>query len=97
MKPNELSNDADILYLKGVINYTELHYQSGKKHVTCLTLKRYEESLSHFIRVSRSHLINPRHVVKILSREDGKVVELSSGLRVPVSRRRSMSIKHIQK
>ncbi|MCR9063200.1 MAG: LytTR family transcriptional regulator [Cytophagales bacterium] len=83
----------DIIYLKGVINYTEFHLKGGQKLVTSHTLKKYEEQLSHFVRVSRSHLLNPQFIKTVRSYGPQKEVELLNGRRVTVSRRRAVLLK----
>lgn len=93
MKPSEINNPEEIVFLKGVVNYTELYLDNGTVEVSCTTLKRYEEKLSGFLRVSKSHLVNPKKIVNVATLAGQLYVELRSGNRVPVSRRKKAIIK----
>lgn len=95
MKPCEINNPEEIVYLKGVVNYTELYLNNGKMEVTCTTLKRYEEKLTGFLRVSKSHLVNPSQIVNIATFGGQRYLELKSGSRVPVSRRKKVILRSL--
>ncbi|MGR3810633.1 LytR/AlgR family response regulator transcription factor [Jiulongibacter sp. NS-SX5] len=93
MKPTEIHNPEEVLFLKGVVNYTEVYLRGGKKEVSCTTLKRYEESLSDFVRVSKSHLVNPKHIAKVNFYGEQSYLVMKSGRQVNVSRRRKAFLK----
>jgi two-component system LytT family response regulator len=76
----------DITYLEGEGNYTFIHTSGSKKYLVSKTLKFVEETLNAgFIRVHKSYMINPVH---ILSRPESDQIELSCGRRIPIARRR---------
>ena len=85
-----LKNAELIIRLEGNGNYTILHLRDeAKPLLVSQTLKRFEEHLPHFIRISRSTIINP-HYAKQIIQEDAKVIyiKLTNGLCLLVSRRR---------
>lgn len=67
--------------------YTHFHMANGDKILVSNTLKEYAELLEPhgFIRVHQSHLVNPKHVRSWL-KEDGGMLLLNTGEKVPVSR-----------
>jgi len=85
-----LQNRQLISRLEGNGNYTIVHLQSGLKPLlVSQTLKRFENHLPHFIRISKSTMVNPNYVDQVI-REDAKVIylKLTNGLCLLVSRRR---------
>jgi len=79
---------AEILYLRGELNYTEFYLKDGSRMVSSFTLKRHQERFGGFLRVSKSHLLNPDFISSIESKGRTKEVILATGHRVLVSRRR---------
>lgn len=74
----------DIIRLQAERNYTRLYFINNKTFLSAKTLKEYEELLQghRFIRVHKSHLINPRFMTHYdregwLWLEDGSKVEVS--------------------
>ena len=74
----------EIVRLQAERNYTRLYFSNGKNSLSSKTLAEYEKLLreSGFVRVHRSHLINPAHLdayVKegFLTMKDGSEVEVS--------------------
>lgn len=88
MKRNLQPQTHEIIYLKGVQNYTELYLSNGKKIISSYTLLRHQEKLNGFLRVSKSHLLNPHFIAKVNTIGSTKEVQMRSGKRVKVSRRR---------
>lgn len=88
MKQINLYPSNEIIYLRGIENYTELYLVNGEKVVSSYTLLRYQERHTNFLRVNKSHLLNPRFVAKVHSMGNEREVELKSGKVVKVSRRR---------
>ncbi len=88
MKRIEYPSEKEILFLKGVVNYTEFHLKDGKKYVSSFTLKRHQEHHDVFLRVSKSHLLNPDFIMTIKTDGSEKTVILKNGSRIKVSRRR---------
>ncbi|MFD2937574.1 LytTR family DNA-binding domain-containing protein [Spirosoma flavum] len=85
-----LQNGLLISRLEGNGNYTIVHLQGDHKPLlVSQTLKRFESILPHFIRISKSMMVNPTVVQQVI-REDAKVVylKLTNGLCLPISRRR---------
>jgi DNA-binding LytR/AlgR family response regulator len=79
-----------VLCASGADDYVELHLQDGRHVLYDSSLDELEATCnSGFVRVHRSHLVNLRHVVRLISADaDWRTVELTGGLTVPVSRRR---------
>ena len=86
----------EILFLKGVINYTEFYLTNGKKVISSFTLKRHEEQIDGFLRVSKSHLLNPEYIKTVKIEGSDKTVILNNGSRIKVSRRRKDVLDQIQ-
>lgn len=85
----------EIIYLKGVENYTELYLSNGKKIISSYTLLRHQEKLDGFLRVSKSHLLNPQFVMKVNVFGSEREVQMKSGKCLKVSRRRKKVVNHI--
>jgi two-component system, LytTR family, response regulator len=77
----------DIIRLQAERNYTRLYFVKGKNFLSSKTLAEYEKILrdSGFIRVHRSHLINPQYID---SYEKQGMVKLKDGCEIEVSRRK---------
>lgn len=77
----------DIIRLQAERNYTRLYFVKGKNFLSSKTLAEYEKLLrdSGFIRVHRSHLINPQFID---SYEKQGMVKLKDGCEIEVSRRK---------
>ncbi|GAB4019172.1 LytR/AlgR family response regulator transcription factor [Spirosoma koreense] len=87
-----LQNAQGICRLEGNGNYTILHVQGeAKPLLVSQTLKRFEEHLPHFIRISKSTMVNPQYIDQIIWK-DAKVIylKLTNGISVLVSRRRTV-------
>ena len=74
----------EIIRLQAESNYTHIHLIENKVFVSAKTLKEYDEILlgHNFLRVHKSHLVNPEHI-QIYNRaghlimSDGSVIEVS--------------------
>lgn len=76
-----------ITFLEGEGNYTFIYTNNGKKYLVSKTLKSLAEQLSaKFLRVHKSYLVNADYVVERL--EDDRMLKLSCGKEVVVSRRK---------
>ncbi|AXY72850.1 DNA-binding response regulator [Paraflavitalea soli] len=84
----------EILRCEASNNYTNFHLRSGETILVCKTLKEFAELLKpyDFHRTHQSHLVNLPYV-KSLLREDGGVLLMEDGAKVPVSRQNMESIK----
>ncbi|MEM7106467.1 MAG: LytTR family DNA-binding domain-containing protein [Bacteroidota bacterium] len=82
----EVLNIKDIVRFQSARNYTEIFMANNKKIVVSKTMKKFEALFSKigFIRIHRSHLINPDHVVRFIKRFGGEV-EMTDGAILPVS------------
>ena len=74
----------EIIRLQADSNYTHIFLKDKKPFVSAKTLKEYDEILEghHFLRVHKSHLVNPQHITQydrsgLLTLSDGSVVEVS--------------------
>ncbi|WP_337043706.1 LytR/AlgR family response regulator transcription factor [Emticicia sp. 17c] len=90
---------SEIVYLEADINYTIFHFYNGKKSISPTTLKKNadKENLQHFLRIHRSFLLNPFHIIGL--RRNGKKisVQMTDGTELEVSRRRKPLVKHLKK
>lgn len=85
-----LQNRHHISLLEGSGNYTIMHVMNDPKPLlVAQTLKRFELHFPHFIRISKSVMVNPRYVERVIQ-ENPKVVylRLTNGLCLLVARRR---------
>jgi DNA-binding LytR/AlgR family response regulator len=76
----------EILFFEGDINYTWIHFKSGKQKIIARTLIYVQQKVDaeNFARVSRKHLVNRKFIVEV-----GKdFVVLSDKTVLPISRRR---------
>lgn len=76
-----------IIRLQAESNYTHIFISGSPVFVSAKTLKEYDELLNgqHFLRVHKSHLINPSHA---RSYERSGILVMSDGSKVDVSRRK---------
>ncbi|WP_128546449.1 LytR/AlgR family response regulator transcription factor [Larkinella soli] len=87
-----------ILFFEGWSNYSRIHLNNQSGFVSSYTLKEQQEYHPTFWRISRSHLVNPEHIVRLdLNDMHNSWVELSDETRLSVSRRRVKSIVMLSK
>lgn len=96
MKHLKLPPIHELVYLRGIENYTELNLANGEKILTSYTLLRYQEKLDGFLRVSRSHLLNPSYILKVEKYATEKEIEMKSGKRIKVSRRKRKIVSEFE-
>jgi len=83
-----------ITFLEGEGNYTFIYTNAGKRFLVSKTLKSLAEILaSNFIRVHKSYLVNSDYVVERM--EDDRMLKMSCGKEVIVSRRKIKEISGI--
>ena len=83
----------EILFFEGDINYTWIHFITGKQKVIARTLMdvQHKVDTKNFARVSRKHLVNRKFITEI-----GKdFVVLSDKIVLPISRRRLGCLENI--
>lgn len=71
----EVVDIASIIYCEAVDNFTRFHFEAGQPLMICRTLKYFEDVLREhrFMRIHRSHLINPDFVVRYSKGKGGSV------------------------
>lgn len=77
----------EIIRLQADSNYTHIYKTGNKIYYSAKSLKEYDEILTghRFLRVHKSHLINPKHVE---SYDRQGMLKMSDGSEVEVSRRK---------
>ncbi len=77
----------EIIRLQAESNYTHIFLAGNKVFVSAKTLKDYDELLKghHFLRVHKSHLVNPAHID---SYDRSGMLQMSDGAKVEVARRK---------
>jgi two-component system, LytTR family, response regulator len=75
MEGFEIVNISTIIYCEAVDNFTRFHFETGQPLMICRTLKYFEDVLREhkFMRIHRSHLINPDYVVRYSKGKGGSV------------------------
>lgn len=71
----EIAPIPSILYCEAEDNFTRFHFENGKPLLICRTLKYFEDILKdhRFIRIHRSYMINPDHVLRYSKGKGGSV------------------------
>ncbi|CAH0996236.1 hypothetical protein EMA8858_02367 [Emticicia aquatica] len=95
MNRTNYPQSQEIVYLKADINYTIFYLQNGRKLVSSTTLKQHQAKpqLISFLRVNKSHLLNPDFIKSVSKNGKKATVKLIDGSEVKVSRRK-MSLLH---
>ena len=80
----------EILFFEGDINYSWIHFKSGKQKVIARTLRYIETRIEpeNFVRINRKYLVNRKFIVEV--GED--FVVLVDRTVLPISRRRRREI-----
>ncbi len=70
-------------------NYSFVYVESGERHLVSRNLKEFEEMLPEptFFRIHQSHMVNTLFVKKVI-KEDGDLVVMMDGMKIPIARRR---------
>jgi DNA-binding LytR/AlgR family response regulator len=81
-------NPVDIKYIKGVGNYSILHFNNGDKKLSCRTLKYLESLLTTIalVRPSKSYLVNCAYI-KSVDLKLSKSIILTDDFVIGISRR----------
>lgn len=71
----EIVNINTILYCEAADNFTKFYFEQNQPLLICRTLKYFEDVLQDhgFIRIHRSYLINPNHVIRYSKGKGGSV------------------------
>lgn len=85
-------NASEIIRAEALGNYTRFYLKEKKPVLTSRTLKEYEDLLAdhQFLRVHRTHLVNPKYIEAYTKDHELKMYD---GSMVQVSRRKWESIK----
>jgi len=81
---------SDIVRLEASDSYTRIICSNGDRHMSSKNIRVFEDSLNPqiFFRTHKSHIVNMMYHLTGFSRTDGNVALLSTGDRIPVSRRK---------
>lgn len=78
---------SDVVFCSADVNYTEIHFSNGRKEIVTLNIGKVEDLFNKFSfhRMSRSHLINTKFLVKADRKQksctlikDGEVFKIPS-------------------
>ncbi|MFD0750363.1 LytR/AlgR family response regulator transcription factor [Mucilaginibacter calamicampi] len=85
---------SDIVRCEADNSYTFFHLANGERVLVSRSLKEYDDLLkpSGFLRTHQSHLVNAIHI-KSWVKEDGGLLVLTNGDKVPVSRPNKEAVK----
>lgn len=85
---------SEIIRCEADNTYTHFFLSSGEKILVSKSLKEYADLLrpNGFLRTHQSHLVNPKFVKSWL-KEDGGVLLLNSGEKIPVSKSNKETVK----
>lgn len=86
----EYLNPSEIEYLEADGSYVHLHIENKKVKTVSKNLKYFEQSLSsltHFVRVHRSFIIN-MHYLAAFNKADRGIIVLKSGIEIDLARDR---------
>lgn len=84
----------DIVYCEAQNSYTWFYLATGDKVLVSRPLKEYEELLEPhgFLRSHQTYLVNPLYIKSYL-KEDGGLLLLQDGVKIPVSKTRKEAVK----
>lgn len=85
----------NLVYLEAIANYTWLRWADSAPTLSPHTLKVFVNQLplADFVRIHRRYLVNRQFILQIEVGLDGAVANLKSGLSLPVSRRKLVSLR----
>lgn len=80
MEGFEIVAISSILYCEAADNFTHFHFDDKRSLLICRTLKYFEEVLKchNFLRIHRSYIINPQHVLRYSKGRGGFVTMKNS-------------------
>ena len=78
----------EVVFLRASVNYTEFHLSNGRKMISSYTLIYHQNLIEGFLRISKSHLVNPNYIERVNSHGKKKEILLKNGEWIKVSRRR---------
>jgi two-component system LytT family response regulator len=83
---------GSIIRLESESNYTYVHFSDRKPLLVAKVLREFEDLLEPFgfLRIHRSHIINPEHITRI---DEAGGVRLADDFTASVSRRRRRAVE----
>lgn len=80
----------DLIMIRGDNGYSWLYWKDGSRHIAAYPVKHYESKLpeSQYIRVHQNSIVNRDFIQKVHLTHKGPQISLSTGDKLPVSRRR---------
>lgn len=95
---HRLVDAATIIRIEGNSNYSWIYFAGGRKVLMSTTLLKYQQDLPAFIRVHKSHLINPAFIDRLDYRGPSACgIYLKDNTRIPVSKHRLAGLFGYQK
>ncbi len=85
-------NTAEIMYLVGDINYTDIHLLNGKKIVSGYTILKHEQKLEGFVRIHRKYLVNPVYIGAVKKIGPYWFMILNNGQCMKISKKKVKSV-----
>ena len=83
-----------IVWIKGDGNYARLHYANSQFYLAAQTLNWFKNQLSGFIRIHKSVLVNPTHIIQFeqIKTKEARVL-MSTGPSLDIARRRIVEVR----
>ncbi|TAE24974.1 MAG: LytTR family transcriptional regulator [Cytophagales bacterium] len=80
----------DLIMVRGDNGYSWLYWKDGSRHIAAYPVKHYESKLpeSQYIRVHQNSIVNLDFIQKLHLTHKGPQISLTTGDKLPVSRRR---------
>lgn len=87
----------DLVMIRGAKGYSWLYWRDGSRQIMAYTIKHYESRLpvNQYVRVHQNCMVNRDFVQKAQLTHKGPQLNLLSGEKVIVSRRRWVAVKQV--
>lgn len=87
--------NSSIVWIEGDGNYARLHFTDSHSYLASQTLKGFEAKLPAFVRVHKSVLINPKHIVRFEQTKAKQAwIVMSTGQHIEIAHRRINQVRH---
>ena len=84
-----------IVWIEADGNYARLHFTAGQFYLASQTLNWFEGQWPGSIRIHKSVLVNPAHVLRFVQTQAKEAqVMLTTGKVLPIARRRIEGVRH---
>ena len=86
---------CDLIMIRGAKGYSWLYWRDGSQQVMAYTLKHYEFMLplNRYIRVHQNCVVNREFIQKVHRTRNGPQLNLFTGEKISISRRRWLFVK----